>query len=56
MEAEKSQDVVSGLLGVTQAYYSKLELGRRRASPELASRISRMTKGKVKMVTRDGKS
>lgn len=56
LEAEKSQDVVSGLLGVTQAYYSKLELGKRRASPELAQRIARMTKGKVKMITRETKA
>lgn len=45
--SEKSQDVVSGLLNVTQAYYSKVELGRRRPSLELAERIARMTKGKV---------
>lgn len=44
---EKSQDVVSGLLRVTQAYYSKIELGRRSPSLELAARIIRLTKGKV---------
>ena len=47
VEAQQVQDVVSNRLRVTQAYYSKVELGRRKPSLELAERIARMTKGKV---------
>lgn len=47
LKAEKSQIVVAELLGVTQAYYSKVELGHRRAGPVLAARIGRLTKGTV---------
>lgn len=47
VEAQQVQDVVSNRLNVTQSYYSKVELGRRRPSLELAERIARMTKGKV---------
>jgi DNA-binding transcriptional regulator YdaS (Cro superfamily) len=46
-DEEKSQEVVAELLGVTQAYFSKIELGRRRAGPRLARRIERITKGAV---------
>ena len=42
-----SQEYMALELEIDQAYLSKVELGRRRAGPDLAYRIGRLTRGKV---------
>lgn len=49
LSVAKSQDEMSNALRISQAYYSKVELGRRSPSLALAARIIRVTKGKVSL-------
>ena len=46
-DAGLSQDYVSAKLRISQAYLSKIELGRRHPTPALAARIVRLSKEKV---------